>query len=467
MHKCIVQGVYHHFMGSSCKNSTVFTGNSGPKKLSMAGNFSPDFQKKNKILSYTGHPADTAIPLNVRHSFFRTIESAGYDWERVAAQAGDVFLQRPYLQTLETAPPREMRFGYLLFYADSRPVGIAVCQIKRFSASESLADLNNTEKDPCFFNGIANWLKRRIAGSVDAEILVCGNLLVTGKHGFWFDPAIIAAERAPELLYEALQDGVAQIDRSGSKISMILIKDVLPGEQDVFGKYFIQKQFTEFDIQPNMVLHLDDYADFDGYLGAMTTKYRTRAKRAFKKREALHRRELTKNDILEAAPVMYALYKSVAKSAGFNVVDLNETYLSVLHKAIDGTFRVFGYYLEGAMVAYCTTLKNNEELEAHFIGYDKNLNHEYQLYLNMLYDMVGIAFSSGCRRVVFARTALEIKSSAGAVPEHLLCYLKHQNPLINNFTSSILDYLKPVEEWQQRHPFKHLQPQNSEESEQS
>ena len=431
----------------------------------MAGTFNPDFHHTTKVNASSGAPLKPTNSPQLRYAFFRTIESAGNDWEVVANRSGDVFLQRPYLHALEMAPPHEIRFGYLVFYVDNSPAGIAVCQTKRFSAAESITDLNNTpERDPCFYNGVANWLKRRIAGWVDAEILVCGNLMVTGKHGFWFDPALIALEETPTLLLNGLQGCIPQFDRNSSKIAMILIKDVTPEEQPVLGKYFTQKQFSEFDIQPNMVLHLDDYADFDSYLGAMTTKYRTRAKRAFKKGEALERRELSKNEIMEAAPEMFALYKSVAKSAGFNVVDLNENYMPVLFKSLEGDFRVFGYYLEGKMVAYCTTLKNNEELEAHFLGYDKALNHDYQLYLNMLYDMIRVAFSSGCSRVIFARTALEIKSSAGAVPEHLYCYLKHQNPLINNFTSNILEYLTPVEEWQQRHPFKHLQPEHGEET---
>jgi hypothetical protein len=80
----------------------------------------------------------------------------------------------------------------------------------------------------------------------------------------------------------------------------------------------------------------------------------------------------------------------------------------------------------------------------------------------MLYDIVDNAFRLGCHRVVFARTALEIKSSIGAVPEPLFCYLCHQNVIINRFAGTILDYLKPVEEWQQRHPFKHSQPHDGE-----
>jgi predicted N-acyltransferase len=201
------------------------------------------------------------------------------------------------------------------------------------------------------------------------------------------------------------------------------------------------------------VLHLP-YRDFDAYLGAMSTKYRTRAKRAFKKAEAIERRELTSADIQQEAGKMYELYREVATNAGFNMVDLNQHYMTALHQAMNGQFRVFGYYLNGELVSYCTTLLNHQELEAHFLGYNKAFNHEYQLYLNMLYDMIRVAFDSGCNKVVFARTALEIKSSVGAEPEQLLCYLCHQNGIINKFTSTVLDYLKPTEEWQQRHPFK-------------
>ncbi|MEO6038321.1 MAG: GNAT family N-acetyltransferase, partial [Saprospiraceae bacterium] len=75
-------------------------------------------------------------------------------------------------------------------------------------------------------------------------------------------------------------------------------------------------------------------------------------------------------------------------------------------------------------------------------------------YLNILYDIVRLGLETGCSTIVFARTALEIKSSIGATAHSLWCYVRHQNGLVNNFTATILDYLKPVEVWQPRHPFR-------------
>ena len=117
-------------------------------------------------------------------------------------------------------------------------------------------------------------------------------------------------------------------------------------------------------------------------------------------------------------------------------------------------FRMFAYYQDGHLLAFYTTIKNHDELEAHFLGYDKEHNHDKQLYLNILYDIIRIGLESGCHQIVFARTALEIKSSVGAEAHDLWCYLRHQNSIANKFAGTVLDYLKPVEEWQPRHPFK-------------
>lgn len=386
-----------------------------------------------------------------RYSYFRSIEAAGADWD-TAAPAQDIFLRREYLAILESNPPVGMRFGYLVFYRDEEPVGVALCQIKFFKGDDNINELDQPVKDPCFFGGLAKWFKRWVAGKMAADILICGNMLLTGEHGYWFDYQKISPEKAVLLLEKALNDVIRTSERDGVKMPVILVKDLAPERRDQ-GQILVNKGFVEFDIQPNMVLKLP-FRDFDEYLSAMSTKYRTRAKRAFKKADGMIKKELALVDIQRELPRMYALYCEIANNAGFNMVDLNEQYLPALKRDLPERFRLFGYYLDNQLVAFFTTIRNGDELEAHFLGYDKTLNHDYQLYLNILYDIVRVALESGCHSVIFARTALEIKSSVGAEPCDLKCYLRHQNQLLNKFTGTILEYLKPVEEWQPRHPFK-------------
>ncbi|HNM25354.1 MAG TPA: GNAT family N-acetyltransferase [Saprospiraceae bacterium] len=388
-----------------------------------------------------------------RYAFFRSIEAAGADWDQ-AAPPDTLFLQRPYLSVLESNPPQGMRFGYLVFYQDGDPIGIAVCQIKFFKGDDNInEEEHGNSKDPCFFNGLAKWFKRWVAGKVAADILICGNMLLTGEHGFWFKAGSISPEASAELLQQALANVVATMEFEGNRIPVTLVKDLAP-QRGPERDFLSQKGYTEFCIQPNMVMDLP-YASFDDYLSAMSTKYRTRAKRAFKKANGIEKRELGLADIQRELPRIYALYSEIARNAGFNMVDLNENYIPALKRELPEQFRLFAYYLDGKLIAFFTTLRNYDELDAHYLGLDKHLNHEHQLYLNILYDIVRAGLDAGAKRIVFARTALEIKSSVGAVAEELYCYLRHQNSLANKFTGKLLDYLKPVEEWQPRHPFKH------------
>jgi len=93
-------------------------------------------------------------------------------------------------------------------------------------------------------------------------------------------------------------------------------------------------------------------------------------------------------------------------------------------------------------------------MEAHYLGYDKSKNAQHQIYLNMLYDLIKEGIDARVDKIQFARTALEIKSSVGAVPYDMLCYLKHKTTWKNKFLPKLLSFMVPEKEWQPRSPFK-------------
>ena len=78
-----------------------------------------------------------------------------------------------------------------------------------------------------------------------------------------------------------------------------------------------------------------------------------------------------------------------------------------------------------------TLILNGKNLETYFLGYDKAHQYPNQLYLNMLYDMVKFGIENKFSSIVYARTAMEIKSSVGAKPKAMVVYLKHTNRFMN------------------------------------
>ena len=96
---------------------------------------------------------------------------------------------------------------------------------------------------------------------------------------------------------------------------------------------------------------------------------------------------------------------------------------------------------------------NHDVLETYFLGYDSDHQYKNQLYLNMLYDMLGFAIEHKLSSVVYARTAMEIKSSVGAKPIPMTMYMRHTNDLANLILKGVFNFMKPNQNWEERHPF--------------
>jgi hypothetical protein len=71
-----------------------------------------------------------------------------------------------------------------------------------------------------------------------------------------------------------------------------------------------------------------------------------------------------------------------------------------------------------------------------------------------LYDIINCGISQGFERIILGRTALEIKSSIGAIPVQLNGFMRHSYTLIHQNLSRIFPFLEPKTNWIQRHPFK-------------
>ena len=73
--------------------------------------------------------------------------------------------------------------------------------------------------------------------------------------------------------------------------------------------------------------------------------------------------------------------------------------------------------------------------------------------MNMLYDMIRRAIEVKAKDLIFARTAMEIKSSAGAVGYPMSFFLKSNNWFINSIGKSVYNLLEPEADWVPRSPF--------------
>lgn len=379
-------------------------------------------------------------------SIHQSIDALKIEWN---ALAGDnLFMHSSFLAALEETPPSRTKYRYVLVRKEEAIVGIVYFQIKRINLYKSLR--LDAQAPVGILNKFTHWIKSLLAKPLKANLLVLGNMTLTGSNGFVFNEQI-GKDEAFQLAKMATEEVICALKKDKTRIAATLIKDYYEHnrcKEDSLG-------YTEFKVQPNMVLDLDpNWNSFNDYLGSMRSKYRVRVRRARKKAEGLQRRVLSLEEIHAYSDKISELYQNVANQAGFNLFILPPTYFYSLQKHLKDRMELVGYFKNDKLVGYYTHIQSHGDLDAHFLGYDPSCNKECQLYLNMLYDLVEDAIRLKSRNLVMSRTALEIKSSVGAEAHPMFLYLKANNSLLNLGVAKALNYFKPNENWVPRSPFK-------------
>jgi hypothetical protein len=211
----------------------------------------------------------------------------------------------------------------------------------------------------------------------------------------------------------------------------------------------------EFNTQPNMIFELPStWLSKEDYYNSFSKKYRDQYKRAHKKFDGILVKELDVDEVVFHETRINELYHHVAKNAPFNTFFLAENHFSTFKRQCGHGFKIFGYFLEEKLIGFHSVLLNDTVLETYFLGYDDQVQKENMLYLNMLYNMTEFGITHQFKKIIFGRTALEIKSSIGASPIMMSGFIYHRMPLVNKFLGKIFKNLEPETVWQQRHPFK-------------
>lgn len=359
----------------------------------------------------------------------------------------DIMLKIPYLKALEYASPNNITLYYVGVFKNESLVGIAIVQRVQLY----LKDMFRT-----YSPSLKSFLRNTISSVLKGNILVVGNLTHTGQHGICYLNKELNAKDFLTTIFNALEALKFQIKTETQKtIRLILFKDYFSADKiHEASNIFNSEKFNKVTVQPNMILYIkNDWNKMENYLNLLNKKYRTRYKRARKKLVNIERRELDIEALRLYTNQLHELYLNVSDQAKFNTFILPEHHFYNLKQQLGDNFKVFGYYLNNTLIGFYTLILNNENLETYFLGYDSEHQYNNQAYLNMLYDMLDFAIENGFRSVIYARTAMEIKSSVGAKAMPMTMYIKHTNGFANTLLRAIFNFMKPNQKWEERHPF--------------
>jgi predicted N-acyltransferase len=381
-------------------------------------------------------------PSKLGISIFDSINYVSEDeWNKVVPE-GKGLMRHPYLKAIENSANENQQSRYALIYKNNTPVAAAIFNIVLLTG-EDYGPIKNAQSTLEKFN-------ISFRGKAKLRMLVCGHTHISGDHGF-----IYSADISPEEAYHALADACYQIRRSEKlrgKINLQLIKDFYEPEFEA-SKYLQVFKYHQFKVDPNMILKIREWNSFVDYLNAMNTKYRKKTLSVIKQGVCLERRSLSAAEIESNFDKIQTLYLNVANKAKVRINRFDASYFIQLKLNLKEAFELIGYYRDGDMIGFSTVIFWGDNCEAHAIGIDYDLNSEFAIYQNMLYDFVKIAIEKKTSKLILGRTAMEMKSNIGAEPVEMCCYVRHSGPLLNRAFKPIFNYIRQTE-WTQRNPFK-------------
>lgn len=370
------------------------------------------------------------------YKIYQSVRDIPNFWDNLG---NNIFLSIPYLQAQENALSLNLSVFYVAFYIENELIGKTVFQRLELKGEK-------------LFPQQKNKFSRSMTSILDTNLLCVGNIKLTGENAYELKEGFAFND-----IYKPLEQAIKEVEQISSKqkktVNLVLIKDFYEGKT-VDVQSCVEK-YTTLSVQPNMVIKIKPtWGTFNDYLNDMRSKYRTRVHRAFKKMEGVEYVEFTKEDIHKYQKEIYQLYQNVLANAEFTPYELPQNYFYSMKNCLADDLKFYAGFLNGKLVCFYTLIHNKKDLEAGFLGYDSELQHDKQLYLNMLYKIIDYGIQHQFNTIILSRSALEIKSSVGAEPIESYGFLKHNNPILNKGIKVLFNKFYTPEEWTPRSPFK-------------
>ena len=386
-------------------------------------------------------------PNNSQVSVFNKIsEIPSVVWDELNCSQ-NLYFSSNYLNALEKNNSHLSYFYLILKNKNEKAIAFANVQIIEFKLDTLGRDSSNLFKK---INSIGRKLSI-FPKEKPLKIIICGNSFVSGEHGIF-----IKKGENKRLILRKISKGIlhyTEYSNQENPVDIFMMKDFIVDSLSVT-KELLSLGYYAFNIEPNMTLKISPkWQNFDNYLAALKTKFRVKAKKAIKLSNNLVTKDITVLNFEEHLLKMTELYKKVVTKAAFNLGEFKlQTYKSLKTK-LEDSYILKSYWIEDKMVGFMSGMINKKNLDAHFVGLDYEFNKQYAIYQRMLYDYIKIAIDNKIELLNFGRTASEIKSSVGAIPQDLTVYIRHKKSIRNKILKLFLLKIQPTE-FNQKFPFK-------------
>jgi len=377
---------------------------------------------------------------NTKPLFYSNVNDIPQEYWQQLGCVDNIYYTPEFLYAYEIAN-EDIIFQYIIVVNDQQEaVAFAVTQVVTILIETITKNIKISDR-------LKKGINRLFCNSA-LKIMFCGNIFLSGEYGTFIKEGEDINARFHDLVV-----ALKILMKRTKKLHGVFIKDFKESSLPITDQ-LKSYSYAPMKVEPNMIIELQpEWKSFDDYKDALKSKYRVKANKADSKSAKLTTKLFTSQEIEQYKCELQALYENTIANANFNAQILNLNTYTQLKKTYNDRFIVKGYFLNDILVGFLSAMKNQENLDAHFIGLDYALNKEYAIYPRILNDYVRLGIQFEATRINLGRTASEIKSTLGAKPQELTCYIRHKRPFLNALMRPFIKNIK-IKDFREHSVFK-------------
>jgi hypothetical protein len=195
------------------------------------------------------------------------------------------------------------------------------------------------------------------------------------------------------------------------------------------------------------------WGSFSSYLRAMTAGYRRQVRSTWRARKAAGLRIRLLDGFAREGGAIFALYEQVIRRAPFRLETLNRAFLDGLDTGLGNQSRAILVEREGRLLAAAVMLFTPGVATFLLAGLDYGASRQWQVYQNLLMEVVAEAIGSGAARLELGQTSYALKSRMGAVEVPRFLFLRHRHSVGQFLLRRSARFLFPEQDYPRRRVF--------------
>ncbi len=297
----------------------------------------------------------------------------------------------------------DAEFRYVFVYRENRPAIFFYFQLYTITSRNFELEGSKT---------LARNLLNLFLDVKKARVLVLGNALRNGATACCYDPGLVQLSDVVDAAI-AVADRLADSDSANAIILSPLPKASAADVRTLTGAGYTAPWddcVMEMEVLPS-------WQCLDDYMGALTRKYKTRARKILESVSELSVVLMSAAEQEQYGEDMQRLFQQVVDKQSFTLSRSGAAYLSALNDVYGDDFEVWGYFHGEQLAGFFTGIITEDKYEIYYVGVDSDMNDKYSIYFHMLFKGLERAIELGRAKLCLGRTSLDAKASLGARPQ--------------------------------------------------